>query len=60
MTCLIKDFVRFIDIFDVAINMSGLMMMMNDSSFKLKFLLYNAVNYGDLTNKTLEENKGSD
>ncbi len=23
-------------------------------------LLYNAVNYGDLTNKTLEENKGSD
>ncbi len=42
MTCLIKDIVRFIDIFDVSINMSGLMikmMMMNDSSFKFKFVL---------------------
>ena len=46
MTCLIKDIVRSIDIFDVAINMSGLMikikmmmMMMNDSSFKFKFVI---------------------
>jgi hypothetical protein len=55
---------RFIDIIDVAINMSGLMikimmmMMMNDSSFKFIFLLYNTVKNGDLTKKNIGRKQG--
>jgi hypothetical protein len=38
---MIKEIMGFIDIFDVAINISGMMMMMmmNDSSFKFKFVI---------------------
>ena len=46
---------RSIDIFNGAINMSGLMIKNDDDDKWLSNsnLLYNTVNYGDLTNKNI-------
>ena len=61
MTCLIKEIVRSIDFFYVAIYMSGLvimMMMMMMNHHSNSNLLYNTVNYGDLTNKNIGRKQG--